>query len=472
MHTRFCCSLEERTSFGVFLCYPINKCSSFNVIFALQVGGEPVERRKRGPAKKPETMPEVQPQEQAPVKRKRGRPPKNKNAPQPSDASPSTTRKRPRKERISSSSGDHPETTEPTTEPQATEVATQVTETVVKRKRGRPLKNINTQTQTTESPLLAARLPNESVVDPTSATSGEERGSESIPKRGRTVKSSKVGVKTPEATQPAPVKRKRGRPRKYPIPVVAASGPFLPSVSGVTLPSDDNEDTTIVGEVHLLPNGKESGSEPAAARPAKNKRGRPPKKPQDEEEEPPVKRKRGRPRKNPLPAEGEETASPKRPQKQEEQRQQQVRKKPGRPRKQLLKNSPEVIQQKTKSPVAEKETDPLPKRKRGRPRKVPLVVTTVQEPASVSSADESSVSVNVVDNSEGDSTAVEKLTLQISFSDSDSEHSEKMEVQTSAIMALANRVASTPSPPRQLDSPLLDPSFEESYDEDSDPDTK
>ena len=63
------------------------------------------------------------------------------------------------------------------------------------------------------------------------------------------------------------------------------------------------------------------------------------------------------------------------------------------------------------------------------------------------------------------------LSLQISFSDSDSEHSEKME--SNAILALADRVvAPSPSPPRELDSPLLNPSFEESYDEDSDPDSK
>ena len=77
------------------------------------------------------------------------------------------------------------------------------------------------------------------------------------------------------------------------------------------------------------------------------------------------------------------------------------------------------------------------------------------------------------EKSEDDSVETEKLTLQISFSDSDSEHSEKLEVQTSAIMALAARVVPpSPSPPRQLDSPLLDPSFEESYDEDSDTETK
>ena len=443
--------------------------------------------------------PEAHPQEQAHVKRKRGRPPKPKDSTHPvSDESPSTARETPKKEQISSA--DQPETeTKPKSESQSIGLTTQVTEPVVKRKRGRPPKN-KSQDQTTESPPPASRQPNELVGDPTSTASGEEGDKENIAKRGRTDKSC---IKTPEPTRKLPVKRKRGRPRKYPIPVVAASGPFLPSVSGITLPNDESEDTPTVGDTSSQTNGQEVSIESAAVKPGKTKRGRPPRKPEDEEG-PPVKRRPGRPRKNPLPAEKDGTtplpkqpqkqappkqpqkqtspkrlrkqASPKQPQKQEKEQQQQMRRKPGRPRKDPLKSSPEVIQKKIKSPVmetTEKKTaaDPVPKRKQGRPKKIQPAVSTLQDPG-LSSADESSVSANMADKSEDDSSEVEKLTLQISFSDSDSEHSEKLEVQTSTIMALANRVAPTPSPPRQADSPLLDPSFEESYDEDSDPEGK
>ena len=432
--------------------------------------------------KKPE---EQHPQEQAPVKRKRGRPSKTKDSPHTvSDEFPSSTRETPRKERASS--GDQPES-EAKPEQQSTESTTQAAETAVKRKRGRPPKN-KSQDPATESPPLSSKQPNEPVADPTSVMSSEEGDKENIAKRGRTAKSC---TKTPEATRQLPVKRKRGRPRKYPIPVVAVSGPFLPSVSGITLPNDESEAT--VGGTPSQTSGQEASIESAAVKPGKNKRGVPPKKPEDEEG-PPVKRRPGRPRKNPLPAEKEESSQPKRPQKQaspkrtqkqaspkqpqkqeEEELEQQVHKKPGRPRKRPLKSSPEVVQKKIKSPVMETEkktvSEPLPKRKRGRPKKIQPSASALQDPG-LSSADESSMSANVAEKSEDDSSEVEKLTLQISFSDSDSEHSEKLEVQTSTIMALADRVAPTPSPPRQVDSPLLDPSFEESYDEDSDAEAK
>ena len=453
------------------------------------MGGESVRKRKREPVKKPE----VHPQEQAPIKRKRGRPIKTKDTPHPvSDELPSTTRETPRKEQVSS--GDQTEG-KAKPEQQSIESITQATETVIKRKRGRPTKSKSQDAATeSQSPPLSSRQPNEPVVDPTSLVSSEEGDKENIAKRGRTAKSC---IKTQ-----LPVKRKRGRPRKYPIPVVAASGPFLPSVSGITLPNDDSEETSSVGGTPSKTNGQEVSIESAALKPGKGKRGRPPKKPEDEEEGPPVKRRPGRPRKNPLPAEKEEStppkrpqkqaspkwpqkqasskrpqkqASPKRPQKQEEELEQQVCKKPGRPRKRPLKSSPEVVQKKIKSPVMETETktvsDPLPKRKRGHPKKIQPTASKLQDPG-LSSADESSMNANVADKSEDDSSEVEKMTLQISFSDSDSEHSEKLEVQTSTIMALADRVAPTPSPPRQVDSPLLDPSFEESYDEDSDPEAK
>ena len=444
---------------------------------------EPVRRRKREPMKKPD----VHPLEQAPAKRKRGRPSKTKDSPHEiSDEFPSSTREMPRKERVSS--GDQPES-EAKPEQQSIESTTQATETVVKRKRGRPPKT-KTQDSAIESPPVSSRQPNEPVADPTSVISSEEGDKENIiAKRGRTAKSY---TKTSEATGQLPVKRKRGRPRRYPIPVVAASGPFLPSVSGITLPNDESEDTPAVGATPSQTSEQEANIESASVKLGKNKRGGPPKKPEDEEE-PPVKRRPGRPRKNPFPDEKEESsppklpqkqASPKRPlkqaslkqpQKQEEELEQQVHRKPGRPRKRPLKSSPEVVQKKIKSPVMETEqktvSDPLPKRKRGRPKKIQPTASTLQDPGT-SSADESSVSANVAGNSEDNSSGVEKLTLQISFSDSDSEHSEKLEVQTSTIMALADRVAPTPSPPRQVDSPLLDPSFEESYDEDSDPEAK
>lgn len=438
------------------------------------MGSEPARKRKREPVKKPE----VNTEEQAPVKRKRGRPSKTKDSPHAvSDEFPSSTQETPRKERVSPA--DKPER-ETKPEQQSIESSTQAIETVVKRKRGRPPKS-KSQNPTTESPPLSSKQANEPVADPIPVVSSEEGDKENIAKRRRTAKSC---TKTLEATRQLPVKRKRGRPRKYPIPVVAASGPFLPSVSGITLPNDESEDTPAVGGTPLQTSGQEASIESAAVKPGKNKRGVPPKKPEDEER-PPLKRRPGRPRKNPLPAEKEASTSPKRPQKQaslkqpqkqeEEELEQQVRRKPGRPRKRPLKSSPEVVHKEIKSPVVETEkktvSDPLPKRKRGRPKKIQPTASTLQDPG-LSSTDESSMSTNVVDKSENDSSGVEKLTLQISFSDSDSEHSGKLEVQTSTIMALADRVAPTPSPPRQVDSPLLDPSFEESYDEDSDPEAK
>jgi hypothetical protein len=148
--------------------------------------------------------------------------------------------------------------------------------------------------------------------------------------------------------------------------------------------------------------------------------------------------------------------------------------------------SPKIAQKKETSPIIDvmETTEPPPKRKRGRPKKVPPPVVPpppLQEPTSFSSlVREPSASLlpggpekpdeeGEDDRSPGDMV---NLSLQISFSDSDSEHSdEKME--SNAIMALADRVvAPSPSPPRERDSPLLNPSFEESYDEDSDPDSK
>ena len=504
----------------------------------------------------------VKPQpEQALVKRKRGRPPKNRNPAPPSDAPQlsTATQEEPNRKDIDCSMSSGPS------------VATAVVaaeQPVVKRKPGRPPK-VKTQNPPSESPSLPPRAT-------TTATVNGEENRPITPRRGRPPKSTKTKVQTAEASGEVKVKRGRGRPRKYPIPAVAASGPFLPSVSGVTLPATGQcEEGTPTQGVAPLPQVKskqQSGQEESshdsqatvATPPVKRKRGRPPKypdgpppakrkpgrprihpipdlspqmrgRPPKANPEPPLDlsprkrgrprrnptpdltpqkrgrppktnpeppdlspRKRGRPRKHPLP--GEETVPPRKPGRprknpssdeieddssQNQQNKKQEQQEERKPDIQTEKTSPEVIQKETVVVVVEVTKEPLSKRKRGRPKKIPPIVATLQEPTLSSSADESTASLSLSgpektdDKTDDDSSMeVEKLSLQISFSDSDSEHSEKLEVQSSTIMALANRVVAPspspppPPPPRQLDSPLLDPSFEESYDEDSDPEMK
>lgn len=470
----------------------------------------PVKKRK---AQQTSKKPEEPPQEESIVKRKRGRPPKTQTQAQ-TTVEPAA-KERSQKKAPTSTEDVKPE---PPTEDPAT---TQDTETVVKRKRGRPPKNRD-ENPPAESHSLSLRRQGKPLVveSPTNATTnGENKSLDSgsgsthgkTSKKGRPPKASKVKVQTNEATEQPVIKRRRGRPRKYPVPVVTVSGPFLPSMSGVTLPvtggngNTDEEANSDGGGTATPPHTGKSKQHEANGQsvvatttktPMKRKRGRPPKTPEDEQG-PATKRRRGRPRKESQPV-IEDSASPQptekymkeRDEEEEEEEEekelpQPPRKRLGRPRKAASKKSPEIKQKKpaAASPLAENQTAGtvvLSKRKRGRPRKIAPVVATLQEPPLVLStlADDSSIPLGTAsqEQSEDNSVETEKMTLQISFSDSDSEHSENLEEQTSAIMALANRVVPPtpppPPPPRQRDSPLLDPSFEESYDEDSDPETK
>lgn len=181
--------------------------------------------------------------------------------------------------------------------------------------------------------------------------------------------------------------------------------------------------------------------------PVVKKRGRPPKKkpttqPSDKPEVPPVKRKPGRPRKNPLPI--PTTSTP-------------------------PLTVPEADAATEDVPVRVQTCDSPnkpPPRSRGRPRKEKPQPQVVMVSASEEEADPDIMG-----------------KLQVSFSESESDCSDPMEVDRSAIAALTNRVAPpvmavssssssmTPlvtSSPRG-GSPLhLGNKFEESFDEDSD----
>ena len=438
----------------------------------LQVLVEPA-KKMEVPTKKPEAL---LPQEQTPVKRKRGRPPKSRTLPQSSNGVASTAEDSPGKGDTTSSS------VKPLLNVSTTPEGTG--EAVVKRKRGRPPKNRN-QHPPTESSLHPSRQSSQPLAEAMAVANDNEDKSNNKRKRGRPPKASKLKGQAPEATGQVPVKRGRGRPRKYPIPVVAASGPFLPSVSGMTLPAPGQSKKTPSStqktaspqrQSKRRESQQEDDSKSVEVAPVKRKRGRPPKTPVKTNEGPPVKRGRGRPRKVPLPIE-DETADTAQPQqeKDEQEKQPPQPRKVGRPRKRPMKSSDSEVAEKEKSTAdATEMTEPLPKRKRGRPRKIaPVVITTtLQEPASLATLTDEpalTLSTSLLEKSEDDSMETEPQSLQISFSDSDSDHSEK---QSSAIMALAQRVVPpTPTPPRQP-SPLLDPTFEESYDEDSDPESK
>lgn len=494
---------------------------------------------------------EAKPQlEQPPIKRKRGRPPKNRNTSQKSTLAQEEPGK---KETVSSvPSGEAMEKAEPSVEP----AVTATDRPVVKRKLGHPPK-VKTQNTPSESPVV----PSQAATTTTTTTSMNGEENKKPRKRGRPPKSTKTQVQTAEASGEVKVKRGRGRPRKYPTPAVAASGPFLPSVSGITLPAAGQNEEQIPtqgsGPPSQIKNKQQPGEEernqdsPAAAAeaPVNRKRGRPPKNPdgppsakrkpgrprihpspdltpqkrgrprKNPEQADPSPRKRGRPRMNPSPDPSpRKRGRPKRnptpdlsPQKRGRPRKHPLPggesappRKPGRPRKNPVPDekvadlsqdqqeqqneqqekeklerqiSPEIAKKET-SPIIDvvETTEPLPKRKRGRPKKIPPAVPPLLEPTISLSANESSTSLLLsgpekAEEEDRSSAEVVNLSLQISFSDSDSEHSEKME--SNAIMALADRVvAPSPSPPRELDSPLLNPSFEESYDEDSDPDSK
>ena len=143
----------------------------------------------------------------------------------------------------------------------------------------------------------------------------------------------------------------------------------------------------------------------------------------------PVKRKPGRPRKQPLPPMAEDELPV-------------VKRKRGRPKKNPapLTDDPATGTESKLAPPkshdAEPKAAPVVKRKRGRPPKKP-------KPEVTSDPDES------------------KSSFVLRFSDSESEGSE--EASKSNIAALADRVAA----PREQ-SPLLESTFQESYDEDSD----
>lgn len=140
------------------------------------------------------------------------------------------------------------------------------------------------------------------------------------------------------------------------------------------------------------------------------------------------------------------------------------------------------------APGAENGESSPAKRKRGRPRKIPAAKPTepVQEsedPVTSGSSAETLPPKEAVPP--GDSCAMETEDseqdvmgkLQVSFSESESECSDPMDVPRSTIDALTHRVVPPPplntaplnTAPQQSNSPLfLDNQFEESFDEDSD----
>ena len=246
----------------------------------------------------------VKPQpEQALVKRKRGRPPKNRNPAPPSDAPQlsTITQKEPINRKDTNSSMP-PGESMGKAEPSVAAAVAATEQPVVKRKPGHPPK-VKTQNPPSESPSLPPRAA-------TTITVNGEENKPITPRRGRPPKSTKTKVQTAEASGEVKVKRGRGRPRKYPIPVVAASGPFLPSVSGIMLPATgQREEGTPTQGVAPLPQVKskqQSGQEESshdsqatvATSPVKRKRGRPPKHPDGP---PPAKRKPSRLRIHPIP---------------------------------------------------------------------------------------------------------------------------------------------------------------------------
>lgn len=234
----------------------------------------------------------------------------------------------------------------------------------------------------------------------------------------------------PPANNIPAVKKKRGRPKK----IVSAE-----SASVIT----DAESTCVVA------------SAPAEA---------------SNEQEPPVKKKRGRPRKV-VASQTQGTATVDTAQ----------------------------IQGSATVDTAENGKNPPAKKKRGRPRKTPTAATPTEK---VSGADRGSMdgeapptqTVTIAEQGsvEGESAASEPQALpsqgeapsdadkeeneqdvmgklQVSFSESESECSDPMDLPRSTIDALTNRVAPPKPAPQQNSSPLfLDNQFEESFDEDSD----
>ena len=268
---------------------------------------------------------------------------------------------------------------------------------------------------------------------------GEERVQPNHPvikkKRGRPRKTTRE-----ENKEDSPVKRKRGRPKATHHEGVTASAP--PAVS-------------------------EGDS------PVKKKRGRPkathqegvtaPAPPAVSEEDPPVKKKRGRP-KAMHPAGASAPVPPPAVSKEDPP----AKKKRGQP--------------KSASSVTLENGQGHPtKRKPGRPRKIPvpsvgekveevipLSLPAAENPTSISPQLESPILMSPGMGQE-DSEQDVMGKLQVSFSESESEGSDPMNVPRSAIDALTHRVAPLPQlAPQQSNSLFLDNQFEESFDEDSD----
>ena len=260
-----------------------------------------------------------------------------------------------------------------------------------------------------------------------------------------------------------PTKKKRGRPRKNPLPIetVEKKEPQVKEKSVQTIEKiEEDMPLPAAPTVKRSPGRPKKTSLPAQVEAV------PP------IEEQPVKKKRGRPRKHPLPADSGEKPphdSLKKLPQPEATGEPVIKKKRGRPRKNPIGNDSSVP---APPPPTTTQQEPPGKRKRGRPKKntsalaagIPAqssepVASSFPTVALVSPYSDKSGPVVVALNvsSDASKSGADGFQLILSSSESEPIESDKDNV--------ANAIATLKDVPREA-SPLLDERFVESSDED------